>query len=154
MTNTIGNPPVWWEAYVGAEQPKVAFECTIADVIDAIEQNGLTQIYGDFVVTDREGKLVGACAVGQAAVNLKIDFQMLVHKLDYFTSKKRNLPLGTYIVRLNDSEHNSFSEIARKVRQYFHPVLKETLSFYEGSSRDYGNGHYINYIEDDGEGLR
>jgi len=44
---------------------------TLADVIDAIEKNGLTKIQGQYIKYDDTGMVpLAGCALGQAAINL------------------------------------------------------------------------------------
>jgi hypothetical protein len=110
-------------------QSEIAFECTVADIVDAIEKNGLRQVHGTYVEVDTNGNPIAACAIGQAAVNLKVSHLSIFLALNTFRSSKRSSRLGDYIIALNDNHFDSFAEIARKVRAYYHPALKEKVTF-------------------------
>lgn len=118
----------WSEIKVDASsfgEPMNFVEFTLGDVFDAIENNGLKQITGEFVQYS-EGKPISACAIGQAAVNLKVDYNKLTNALNRF-SKPNGLPLGDRIIRMNDKYNANFKNIAKNFRRDFKHVLDTVL---------------------------
>jgi hypothetical protein len=97
-------------------------EITIDDVLDAIEKNGLEQTFGSFFKTEGEdyvnnppksGKIIGACALGQAALNLGVNNFSLTDTLNLALPNTR---LGQRIIKMNDHKKRSFAHIANYYR--------------------------------------
>lgn len=95
---------------------------TIDDVIKAIEENGYEPKKGGFYFygldTDQY-VVVGACAIGQAALNLKCEPNSLLSALNYAT---KNL-IGNIIVNYNDrrdiKRYPTIAKFARKTLEPF-----------------------------------
>jgi hypothetical protein len=122
---------------VEAESTEEVFVVTVRDIVDAIEKNGLQQVTGEYVLFNADGKPAGVCALGQASVNLSIDYNSLFAAMEGIRSPKREMNLSDYIIYLNDNRKDSFAEIARKVRTYFYSALDYTLSFDSSDRRQY-----------------
>jgi len=109
-------------------------EVTVSDILDAIERNGLPKAKGEYFHRDTSEKIVGACALGQAAFNLDISPSDLDSKLTYIKEDdvdEYRYNLSSYIVDLNDNGNYSFEEIARRVRQKFSNSLNEAIEVIE-----------------------
>ena len=87
---------------------------TLDDVIDAIEQNGYIQGYGDFFkYTGLGDKTIGsACAIGQAALNLDVDEYHLFGQLNTAFGG-----LGYKISEQNDHMKWELKRIAKYLRR-------------------------------------
>lgn len=97
-------------------------DVTVADIIDAMERNGYKMARENWVVMNKaETKVLRACALGQAAVNLGIDWKSLALELPH--------TLKFFIIDLNDSKRLSCEEIAARVRKsgMFKPMMDKVL---------------------------
>jgi hypothetical protein len=47
-------------------------EFTVREIFEALKKNGFDHLRGEWVSTNSRGKAVGACAIGQAALNLGV----------------------------------------------------------------------------------
>lgn len=100
----------------------------LSDVVKAIRDNGLPQIKFSFfkskagqATTALSDDIIGACAIGQAAINLGKNPVQLMRELngnDYINEKDCTLCdgvgylLGNMITHLNDVHELTFAEIA------------------------------------------
>lgn len=113
----------------------------VQDVIDAIRENGLPQIR-NYYFKDAKGTTnykvdvpTGACAVGQAAINLDIqpeggiggasilDSALNVVTLPFYHS----YGLGYYIRHLNDDAKETFAGIADNLETVLSSEQKQTV---------------------------
>jgi hypothetical protein len=105
---------------------------TVRQLLDAIEKNGLPQERGTFVRTSNtfEGwsSVLGACAIGQAALNLGVDWYDLESGFAEVKTKGRRLLINSIIGR-NDSHGWSYKEIAEYYREKFADRLDEPVTF-------------------------
>ena len=100
---------------------------TIGQVLDAIEENGLPQItgqlyYREYDYTEKHYVYTGACAIGQAAINLGVDGDYLVAALDDLSKAKQGL--AHWVIRRNDADGWDYKKIAR----HFRKVYKDRLN--------------------------
>lgn len=108
---------------------------TLAQIADAIEKNGLPQSKRSYFKSldglgfnqpsRFRGPITGACAVGQAAINLGV-------VPDFFASNRNDPRVIDEIILLNDNEGKSFKEIA----DYLRANHDLTISF-EADEYDY-----------------
>jgi hypothetical protein len=90
-------------------------EFTLNDFIDAIEKNGLKKIQGQYIKYDDTPIVpIAGCALGQAAINLGVDYASLDGRIDTISHRLRQM-----IVDLNDETELSLPEIAYAVRQHY-----------------------------------
>ena len=95
-------------------------DVTVDDVLDAIEKNGLEQLFGHFFSDGKVDynhkigmkKIIKACAIGQASINLDINPFALIGGLNDAVPN-----LGKRIVMMNDNRKKSFKEIATYYRR-------------------------------------
>lgn len=95
-------------------------EITIREFLDAMEKNGYTKARYSYIEydinTDDRSVMVGACAYGQAALNLGIDPGVLHQAVQIFLDT-RELSISAFdIVSLNDHTEMDVPEIARQAR--------------------------------------
>lgn len=100
---------------------------TIADVADALEQGEIRQQvrslfgspYVDGSVNIKDGLYIdSACALGKAAINLKVDGHELINVLDdFYIDEGDGATVSDLLVNLNDNERQTFSEIANELRR-------------------------------------
>ena len=100
---------------------------TIADVADALEQGEIRQQvrslfgspYVDGSVGIKDGLYIdSACALGKAAINLKVDGHELINVLDdFYIDEGDGATVSDLLVNLNDNERQTFSEIANELRR-------------------------------------
>jgi len=91
----------------------------LSDVIDAIEKNGLPKKVGGYYDIDHSGKPIAACAMGQAAINLKVNPFSLASRTCVFRSSigsDISYPFDARVFKLNDTTNLSFKEIADVLR--------------------------------------
>lgn len=121
---------------------------TLGEIIDAMEKNGFPQItrqmveYSEKSLTigsDYTGKpeVIGACAMGQAALNLGVDPENLYQTIRWYNSNKNNseyppqYPLLTLPIRvfnMNDQQGMSCADIAGKLRKEYADYLNVSLT--------------------------
>lgn len=102
--------------------PEKYKEITLEEFIAAIEKNGWEKIQGAYVNRSSDGVL-RACAFGQAAMNLGVNYA----SLDLAVSAVSG-PLRDMIIELNDTSDLSVREIGYAVRQkYAKTFLKRKL---------------------------
>ena len=109
-------------------------EITLGQVLDAIEQNGLEQITGSYfrysngsTYFNNGAAPIGACAIGQGAINLHVDADALVGALDKLIKVNQNGGLGNSIIRANDSKGWTFKEIATHYRNKYSRRLNDIV---------------------------
>jgi hypothetical protein len=88
---------------------------TVKELSDSIRKNGLEQTRGSYFkrnsVPSSRRLATQACAIGQAAINLKVDATRLHRSLNNVDTMKGHL--GSLIIDLNDHQKgNTFVEIA------------------------------------------
>lgn len=101
---------------------------TLADIIDAIEKNGYTQIIGEFIRYDPDdGKtVIGACALGQAALNLDVHPDKLFKAIRYDASD-RVVGFTNTIFNMNDFQRLPLPLIAPVLRRKYATSLDELI---------------------------
>lgn len=98
----------------------------ISEVAQAIRANGLPQKTGTYFDVgfdgDKYAEPIGsACAIGMAAYNLDVHPDTLASKLFEFKAKYPDNYTGQLdglILKLNDSEHKTFDEIATALEEW------------------------------------
>jgi len=118
---------------------------SLGNFLDSIERNGLPQITGDYWRGD--GKKIGeslglgsfahhktttlevnyACAFGQSALNLQVDYNALVAIIDRQFRTKHGRGLASTIISRNDGHKWKYKTIARFYREKFADRLNETF---------------------------
>lgn len=116
----------------------------LAEISKAIRDNGIPQIKGNFIRVDAEGEVTGACAIGQAAINLKAEAYGIVYELDqigakegllfvyscpdhphyYSNNRSGNFSLAGIITHMNDYHDKTYAEIADYLDQTFNLVAE------------------------------
>jgi len=103
----------------------------VSEVIDAIEKNGYPKIKDVFIQKNPRvnilgfkygSKITGACAIGQAALNLGVFYEDLYRGLNKI-QKGFHGSLKGRIVELNDYTEMTIPEIAQQVREEFKDYL-------------------------------
>jgi hypothetical protein len=95
---------------------------TVAKLLDAIEQNGLPKIKGEFIEYDGENDIpMAGCAMGQAAINLNTTPYALndlyYNWLGFQKGFAENWEHGDWdIVFMNDHSDLTLPEIAQRAR--------------------------------------
>lgn len=131
------NEPVTYDPATDPALKKVK----VSEVFDAIEKNGLPKIRKTFFKYEREGlgvsdhwikdgNVIAACALGQAAINLSVDADSLYNTLNDIDNEKYTTPyIGDRITELNDSfvEELSLPEIAQYMRDHYAAFLDEEI---------------------------
>lgn len=95
----------------------------IKTVAEAIRKNGVKQVRGKFILYDYLGEVVGACAIGQAGLNLAMSSDHILlrlnrtgayHMCPVKTCKigGKTFRLGEMVIHLNDCHRSSFNRIA------------------------------------------
>jgi hypothetical protein len=95
-------------------------QVTLATVARAIRKNGWAQVTGEFV-KKQNGKVVGACALGQAGLNLGVDGNNLVGALNEFDN------LGEAIIEWNDQNKWTLAQIADRIEKDWTPYLDRVI---------------------------
>jgi hypothetical protein len=121
---------------------------TVAEFLDALEKNGYKHIRGSFVrETSKLFGLIkekGACALGQAALNLgvyPVSLRDALNKLNY---------AGDNIIRYNDSYQNiigiprllSYDEIVGKAREMLSPYMEKKIPVVKMQNSDWNTSVY------------
>lgn len=113
-------------------------QLTLQIIIDAIRKNGLQQAYGRFFEL-KNTKIIKACALGQAAINIDpenpkgVEIQLALNDIGRYLDLQLDVSLGNYVVDLNDVDKLSFAKIADKLESLI-PVEsrnKTLFSLYE-----------------------
>lgn len=99
---------------------------TVQDVVNAIRANGVRQARNEYVRYDKSGNVVSACAIGQAAINLGVDYASLYRALNHDDDGKP-MGLGSKIISLNDTRRKSLQEIADTIEALYPSLLKKRL---------------------------
>ena len=95
---------------------------TVREFVEALKKNGYPKIRGQYIqYSINKGEIVGACAYGQAAINLGIPNNpghLLGRFSDYLLRSKkwRNNPPN--IIYLNDGTDKSVTEIGKIVEKW------------------------------------
>lgn len=78
---------------------------TVEEFVEAAAKNGFDPVIGKYVVEDEEGYVTGGCVIGQACVNLNVDFVGVDYQLNRLSANPRfnYIDLGNEIVHRNDS---------------------------------------------------
>lgn len=111
---------------------------TLREVFAAIRKNGYKKAYGTYIRTNNglpAGKVISACAIGQAALNLNVSPSVLADSLHKFKATMGgvfgpyDIPLESRIFSLNDSETEDLSlpEIADTVEKEYKNYLDEII---------------------------
>jgi len=122
-------------------------DVTVADILDAMERNGYKKVKNEFIEYERTydernfvkitDKVLGACAIGQAALNLKLDphtLDMTVARyLDEIGPGARMVWNG--IILDNDHSNKQIPAIARIALDCFLPKLTNNNFTEEGIKR-------------------
>lgn len=116
----------------------------VSNVIDAIEKNGYPQAKSIYIEWEQGAPntdkmyVVGACAIGQAALNLGVPWTDLDYALDniHLESGKG---LSAYIITLNDENGLSCKEIAEQVRSDFPGILDLDIDIEAGNMYEVAN---------------
>ena|ERR1700741_4569613 len=95
-------------------------QVTLATVARAIRKNGWKQVTGEFV-QKQNGKVVGACALGQAGLNLGVDGGNLVSALNEFSE------LGDQIIEWNDQNKWTLAQIADRIEKDWTSYLNRVI---------------------------
>lgn len=95
-------------------------QVTLATVARAIRKNGWKQITGDYVKRVN-GKIVGACALGQAGLNLGVAGDDLERALNVYND------LGHAIIDWNDENKWTLDQIAERIEKDWTPYLDEVI---------------------------
>lgn len=109
---------------------------TLREILQAIEDNGLPQAMGAFWKnntssydweTEEEFEVYAACAIGQGALNLGVDYNDLSIKLGSFQRVKRGSLLNKSIMTRNDGSKWSVPRIGRHFKKIFEAFLDNTV---------------------------
>ena len=104
---------------------------TLADVIDAIEKNGLEKVQGEYIRYDASNTPVAGCAIGQAAINLDVGHYERFEQYDdaeFFLYEPSRLGERLHVsvdgftdtvYRLNDTSELTLPEIAKRLRELY-----------------------------------
>lgn len=121
----------------------------VSDVIDAIEKNGYPQLKSIYIewTSSEPGKVgvfdktrvAGACAIGQAALNLGISWTEIDAALDDIRLESEGKGLSAYIIKLNDENGLSCKEIAAELRKDFPEILDLDLDIEAGNAYEVAN---------------
>lgn len=97
-------------------------QVTLATVARAIRKNGWKQVTGEFIKKEN-GKVVGACALGQAALNLGVEGNDLLEALNDFDENE----LGAQIIEWNDTNKWTLAQIADRIEKDWTPYLNQVI---------------------------
>ncbi len=108
---------------------------TVADIIEAIRQNGLPKYHGNFYYFNgasrsyrySSAQVEAACALGQAAINLNVAANQLwqgLNDLNIFIDLETKA-LGHYIAHLNDDTELTLQQIADRLDSELNDTLKK-----------------------------
>src|SRR6185295_15621596 len=109
---------------------------TVQEVIDAIRQNGKPQAFGAFYrsesgnPTGAKTQAVTACALGQAAINLKVPTKSLVRSLSKIQNIKfdgLDINLDGLIISLNDTQRWNLEQISNYLEETLPEDTKERV---------------------------
>lgn len=110
---------------------------TLAELFDAIEANGLPQTRGGYWTFtnktyggDNTFGIGSACAIGQAALNLGIDYSDLEYAFENFKNTK-GTKLTDAIINKNDALHWNYKAIANWGRKSYAEQLGDTVNVNE-----------------------
>ncbi len=117
---------------------------TIREFLDNMEKNGFPKAAGSYVrideltiwraLKDEEyGSISGACAFGQAALNLHVPASVLDSTVSALSHS-----LAENIIKLNDKTETSVPEIARIMKERYSYLLDEniTVAWYSWEAED------------------
>jgi len=106
---------------------------SLGEFFDALEANGLPQIYGTYWSYNNGGnryigefEIGAACALGQAALNLNTSYSNLEEALGEFKNSKGK-SLTDSIIDRNDQSRWGVKQIAKYYRTKYANRLKETF---------------------------
>jgi len=101
---------------------------SLSTISNAIRKNGLPQIKGQMRLYNLEQELIGACALGQASINLNVSSGQIADSLDHLGQdedghfmrygceeheyKDTTFSLSGYVAHLNDKHDYTFEQIA------------------------------------------
>ena len=90
---------------------------TVREIADAIEKNGYPHIKNNYITRDKiTYEVLGACALGQAALNLGVDVDVV-----------DSLPFAVEVISLNDDKGWSLKDIAHYLRESYASNLDEIV---------------------------
>lgn len=99
----------------------------VGTVIKAIRKNGLPKSKGSYYGRDSQNKIISACAIGQAAINLRLSAPGLDGALSIVFTPTY-LSLRSRIVKLNDDSNRSFKEMADILEEEFSTELNKVIA--------------------------
>lgn len=94
---------------------------TVNDVLNNIEKNGIPQAHEDYFIYREDDRIVKACAIGMAAINLSYAWPDLREQLNQYRyadpeANEHATGIGILIEIYNDCLRLSFQDIAARVR--------------------------------------
>jgi len=107
---------------------------TLADVINAIEKNGLKKVKGSYITYDYDGTPNGGCAFGQATINLDIKetyddgtahYEPMT--LSHMIKDAGVLDFPNRVYSMNDSTRWGLKRIAKELREEFANELETII---------------------------
>lgn len=113
---------------------------TLGQLLDAIEQNGLPKNKGRFWYSNGVSdsyfrgpnvetfEVETACAIGQGALNLGVDYDDLLKGLNTFYSASRSNRLGDSIMARNDAHGWTLKGIAKHYRDKYRSHLEDHVT--------------------------
>ena len=121
---------------------------TLSQVVEAMEENGYPQGYRHLLKDSREStldsykgqKIVAACAIGQAGLNLGVGLLALagaLHNIKLRTNSKESL--FDFIVELNDIKEFPVKEIAVKTRKQYNKIINKSIEVTEVNFSEFDN---------------
>lgn len=102
----------------------------VSEFLKALEKNGYEHIRFNFVLTTKKPRFLGlfsqdklgACAIGQAALNLNAYPYPLVEALDKYTAYS-----GSRIMNMNDSEGLPYKKIVKRAKEVLSAYNQKTI---------------------------
>lgn len=115
----LSGAEVEWEQKTGQEKT-----VTYGQIVEAINASIYKQGFGHLLCDDEKGSIVDACALGQCALNLGVSMD----SLEDFLERDDGFEFGEGtlwddIIELNDTEHRTLKQIARKIKAYWKDQL-------------------------------
>lgn len=102
---------------------------TVKDFLDMMEKNGYKKRRDSYIFYDNKNafKVIGACAFGQAALNMDIEPTRLMFSVEQISNEMCN-----EIIKLNDHSATSVPDIARKMKEKYPDILDVPLVNFDG----------------------
>lgn len=102
---------------------------TLNDLVTALELNGYKQGFGHYVKRSGD-KVLSACAMGQAALNIGIDYRRVSRAFSEIYSPYHG-SLSAYIIDLNDNRKLSIKKIGAKIREEYGDKLSTVTTLHK-----------------------